>query len=105
MFFVLIGWVIFNMTDVNAIGRAFKVMFGFMPTDIAGVIAADTDILLSLIYVPLGIICMLPWKDKVKLPDNVVVKAGVMVLHIALLAVSVIYTISSSYNPFIYFRF
>ncbi len=105
MFFVLIGWVIFNMTDVTTIGKALGVMFGLMPTDIAGVIAADTDILLALVYVPLGVICMLPWKDKVKLPDNAVVKSGVMVLHIVLLAISVIYTISSSYNPFIYFRF
>lgn len=105
MFFVLIGWVIFNMTDVSAIGTTLKVMFGFMPTNMAGVIRADTDILLSLIYVPLGIICMLPWKNKVKLPDNGAMKAFVTLLHVVLLAVSVIYTISSSYNPFIYFRF
>ncbi len=105
MFFVLIGWVIFNMTDVAAIGKAMQVMFSFMPTDLAGVITADTDILRALIYVPLGVICMLPWKNKVKLPDNAPTQAVVMVLHIALLAVSVIYTISSSYNPFIYFRF
>lgn len=105
MFFVLIGWVIFNLTSGSAILGAVKMMFNFTPTDIAGVIGADTDILLSLIYVPLGIICMLPWAKKITLPDKGYVRILSHVIHLALFAICVVYIISSSYNPFIYFRF
>lgn len=104
MFFVLIGWVIFNITDMGVLWSTLCTMFGFVPTNFGAVIGANTEILIALSYLPIGIVCMLPWENKIKLPEKVKMAVS-PILHIALLFVCVVYTISSSYNPFIYFRF
>ncbi len=105
MFFVLIGWVIFNLTDMSVMADTLKTMFSFAKTDMSAAIAANTDILLSAVYIPLGLLCMLPWKNWVKVPKNECIGVISYVVHVGLFFVSVVYIISSSYNPFIYFRF
>ncbi len=105
MFFVLIGWVIFNQSDMTQLANTLKMMFNFTPTNISAAIMQDTNILLAVLYIPLGILCMLPWKNWIKLPDNTAVQSIKYLACIALFFVSVIFIISSSYNPFIYFRF
>lgn len=105
MFFVLIGWTIFNSADMAELWTRLKIMFAFIPTDIMGVVGYNSDILQSIMFVPLGIICMLPWKNKIKLPENLAVKACNYVVCVFLFVLCIIYILSSTYNPFIYFRF
>lgn len=105
MFFVLIGWVIFNLTDVTQIGETLKMMFSAVPTDFAGVVGSNTEIMFAMLFLPLGILCMLPWKNKFDFSKSTTGQIVIRIAEILLLAVCVVCVISSSYNPFIYFRF
>ena len=105
MFFVLIGWVIFNITDFTQLGETIKIMFSFIPTDLSGAVAANSDILKGIFYIPLGLICMLPIYPKLKKAESKAALCVSNVLYILLLAVCIMFTLSSTYNPFIYFRF
>ncbi len=103
MVIVLLGWVLFNLTEPSQIYQALVQMFSFRYTDILTAVINNTDILYALVYVPLGIICMFPWKNRIntsKIPDAVI-----NLTCIALLSVCVIFLLGSTYNPFIYFRF
>ena len=105
MVLVLVGWVIFNLTDFAAMRQALAMMFSLRPTDFVGVVAADSGILTAMAYLPVGLVCMLPLKNclpKTKSPAAAVVED---LGYWLLLAVCIVYILSSSYNPFIYFRF
>lgn len=102
---VLISWVIFNLTDFSQMLMTLRHMFSFNIGNPLDAVLADTSILYGLIYVPLGIICMFPWVKKFKLKKTVLNEIILNVGSIILLAVSVCFTIASTYNPFIYFRF
>lgn len=98
---VLVGWVMFNLTEPAAIIQALSQMFSFRYTDITTAIIANTDIVYALIYIPIGLICMFPWKNKhIKIPDWLA-----NIICLILLAVCIVFLIGSTYNPFIYFRF
>lgn len=102
---VNIGWVIFNQTDFVKMWSALKMMFFPRGTAWLDMIAADGDITRAILYVPLGLICMFPLLGKVRPAAShwqELVRCGLWLL---LLLVCVMFTISSSYNPFIYFRF
>ena len=98
MFLVLIGWVLFNRTDFGQMAQTLQTMFCLLPTDWAAVVAADSQLLLGLFYLPLGALACLPWK--LRLPQWV--QYG---LSLGLLGICIVLILSSSYNPFIYFRF
>ena len=98
MLLVLIGWVLFNRTDFGQMAASLRQMFTLVSTDWVGAVAADSQLLLGLIYLPLGVLACLPWKTK--LPQWL--QYG---LCLGLLAICVVLILSSSYNPFIYFRF
>ena len=103
MVLVLIGWVLFNLTDVSQMLDAIRHMFSFDFSEFSRGILHNLDIAYAAVYIPLGILCMFPWKNilsKWKLPDMVV--NAVMLL---LAGGCVIYILGSTYNPFIYFRF
>ena len=103
MVIVLIGWVLFNLTEPTKIIQALIQMFSFNFTNTEVALMANTDIVYALIYVPLGLICMLPWKNKIN-----VLKISVWITNavcLVLLAVCIVFIIGSTYNPFIYFRF
>lgn len=105
MFIVIIGWVMFNLTDFAEMTNALYMMFSFTPTDWTGAVAEASDLLRGIIYMPLGIVFMFPIAKKLGLPKNAFCDALLNVGTVILLAVSVVYITSSSYNPFIYFRF
>ncbi len=105
MFFVLFGWVMFNLTDFSQMLAAFRQMFCHVPTDFISVVSADAEILHYVLYIPLGIVCMCPWLEKAKRPEGFWGNAVCNLACLALFAISMIYIFSSTYNPFIYFRF
>ena len=98
-FFVLVGWVLFQLTDFGQLAHALGVMFRFAPTDWLGAVASDGQLLLGLVWLPLGVLALLPW-NRLRLP--LWLRNG---LCLALLALCLILILGSSYNPFIYFRF
>lgn len=105
MFFVVIGWVIFNTTDLARLLQVLKIMFTFPATKWMGVLSADATLLQGLIYLPLGIVCSLPIFKKIKWGNGVFATIVSYGLYAALALVCVIFLLSNSYNPFIYFRF
>ena len=103
MIIVLIGWVLFNLIDVSTIWHALSQMFSFRFTSISSAVIENAEILYGLIYIPLGIICMLPLKNKInlhKIPDIIL-----NLLSLILFGVCIVFILGSTYNPFIYFRF
>ena len=111
-FFVLIGWVVFNLTDFNQMLTALKMMFNFTPCEIANMVACDSEIVIGLIYIPVGIVCMLPLGKFIapKLANlketkpniyDIILNTGAFILFV----LSTCFIVSTKFNPFIYFRF
>ena len=103
LFLVMLGWALFYFEDLSALGDFFVQAFGFTATSVA---ALNT----ILGYLPLFLVTLVAatplgsyaW-DKVRAKTwagyaVIVVAAVLMLLCVAAL-------VSSSYNPFIYFRF
>ena len=108
MALVLIGWVIFNLTDFGQMRQALGMMFSLRDTDFVGVVAADSEILTALLYLPAGLLFMLPLKQWFPKRKKALSKTEVVLADLGywlLLAVCIVYILSSSFNPFIYFRF
>ena len=59
-FFVLIGWVLFNLTDFPSLCHALKLMFVPQATDWVAAAATNVSLLKAVVYLPLGIVCCLP---------------------------------------------
>ena len=100
-FFVLIGWVLFDLVDFSSLRHALEMMFVPHSTDWTAAIAADAEILKALVYLPIGAVCCLPLLPKKIEKRTLLANAAALLL----LGVCLIYILSSSYNPFIYFRF
>ncbi|MCI8385462.1 MAG: MBOAT family protein [Acutalibacter sp.] len=111
MVLVLVGWVIFNLTDFGQMSGALGMMFRFAPTDWAKVLAADASIVKGLLYLPLGLVFSAPLLPKLRerLPKDgragTLVLAGENLVCLGLAVLSVIYVIGATYDFFIYFRF
>jgi hypothetical protein len=84
---------------------ALKMMFSPHRTDWLGVLASDAAITTAWVYIPLCIACCFPLLSHVKAARTEASEILRTVLWLALFGVCVLYTISSTYNPFIYFRF
>lgn len=104
-FVVNLGWVLFNLTDFAALSHALHTMFSWQSTNLAQVISTNSNILLALVYLPLALLFSFPLAQKLprpKTPVGMLLEDGVYGI---LLILSILFIISSSYNPFIYFRF
>ena len=105
MFFVILGWAIFDFTDfagmMSFIGRLFTFENGFI---------SQNGLYLAISYLPIllvGAVACLPiWK---KLYYKISEKKFTWVLEGAVCAVVLLLCVASlvkqSYNPFLYFRF
>ncbi len=108
MLVVIIGWVFFRAADLTAALEYLKCMFGVNGWDAltAGYAVADYGV--SFLF---GVVCMLPLVPKLKLVcatyalPNRVAEVVEPVVCIVLLVVGIAYTVTSTYNPFIYFNF
>lgn len=105
LFFIVLGWVIFDFTDIGAMGEYIVTMFS--PAN--GLIGENAKVLV-ISYLPLmlvsGFACTPLCKKLIKKVFSV--KGGWVletVAVIAVLALCVASLVSSSYNPFLYFRF
>ena len=105
MFFVNVGWVLFNLVDVAELEKALRIMFVWQKTDWAGVFASNTALMTELLYLPIAVVCCLPVKKKLRPIDGLPGAIIENVWYVGLLALCIMFILSSSYNPFIYFRF
>ena len=116
MLVVMLGWTLFRIVDIRAFGQYCSVLLKFGEGDFT---AFDIRYYLTnqrIFYLLLSVLVCLPLKD-------ILAKSAVMkrlaaanrlavaneiagkLLTLVLLAISFIYIINSTYNPFIYFRF
>ena len=102
---VTIVFVCFNLTDVSQLRLALKMMFTVHRTDWLGVLASDATITIAWFYVPLSILCCFPLLSLVKPAKTQAAEILRYAFWLGLFGICIMYTISSSYNPFIYFRF
>lgn len=105
LFFIVMGWVIFDFTDMAEMGDFIVRLF----TGTYGIVSGDA-LSLVLSYIPLIIIgigaCLPVWKKLYfRTQDK---KWSIALQCVSVVAVLVLATaslVSSSYNPFLYFRF
>lgn len=105
MFFVIIGWVIFDFTDTGEMLSYLGSMFSMK----SGLISSDA-LYLSATHLPLIIIAVLASLPLVrhlyeKLRRFKYYPAVETVMAISVLVLCVASLVSSTYNPFLYFRF
>ena len=104
---VIIGWVIFRMEDFSQITLVLSKMFTFQTSDLWNQIVYNFDVFSAIPYIFIAIIASIPLikhisekyenKTSYHLVRNIAT-LGILILSICLL-------LSSTYNPFIYFRF
>ena len=108
MFFVILGWVIFNITDFSVLGDYIALMFGAggSSPELTMYYAKSAAVLMAA-----AVIASLPVAGYIskKLDKNLMFyttkdMAETFVLLILLL-MSIAFLVSGSYNPFLYFRF
>jgi len=104
-FLVTVGWVLFDRSGPGELAVALRQMFSFAPTDWLGVAAYSTDVLYAPLYLVPGLVCMLPLRRRLRLGGGAGATVVKNLAACALLGVSVAFIVSSSFNPFIYFRF
>ncbi len=105
MLLVLFSWVLFRCESLGAVGRYLSAMFGFGGGDQG---LAIYFIKQYGVYLMIGIVASLPIKDALekKLQHREGLLAwGSALLALLLLALSFLQLISSTFNPFIYYRF
>lgn len=108
MFFVIVGWVIFNITDFGILGKYLSLMFG------AGGSSAELTMYYAksaAILMAVAVAASLPVMGYIskKMDKNLMFyttkdMAETFALLILLL-MSIAFLVSGSYNPFLYFRF
>lgn len=121
LFVVLISWVFFRADDLGSAMNYLSVMFGGSPIDSQWWMVSEffnREVLIAFIVALIGSSTVLLTAQKVyiKLATRLQQKKGWLLIPalteifaglvlIAILLVSIMYLASSSYNPFIYFRF
>ena len=105
MFFVTVGWVIFNVTDLSRLLQTLEIMFTMPRTDWLRAISGNIAILRGLVYLPLGVLFSFPVLKKLDKERGMVGTFVSYGVHLVLLVLCIITIVSTKYNPFIYFRF
>lgn len=104
IFLVLIGWVIFESFTLEDISFRMSQMFNFSTTNWSTFFINNTEMVFGYIALIFGVIFSFPVyrciKKNIKIPNFVF-----NIFSIIFLLLSIISIISSTFNPFIYFRF
>ena len=107
LFIIVIGWVIFRLEDFSQLGLVLGKMFSFQSADLFEQIIFNFDIFAAIPYLIIAVIASMPIikniSDKNKNKEVFHFIANVCTLGVFVLSICLL--LSSTYNPFIYFRF
>ena len=105
LFFILVGWAVFAIEDMNALTGYLSVMLGFSGAGAwsasDGYYLMNYGVLLPVLAVASTPACAALFK---RLPEKAA-DAIIPLLMLAGLVLSVAYLVDATYNPFLYFRF
>lgn len=105
MFFVTVGWVVFACDDIQASVGYLKTMFGMGAAYGNRLALYEWEIYALFLCVLLFASTAFPVKAAKKLFKKPLRQPLLMAYTAALLALSLAFLVSGSYNPFLYFRF
>ena len=98
IFFILIGWVIFSICDINNLLLYIKKLFDFSNI-------LDNNFLYYIsnygIVLLIGIILSI----KINIKENKITNILKPIVYIGLFIITISFIVSDTYNPFLYFRF
>ena len=104
---VMIGWMIFRTNNLKDIVVFLDRMFIYHKTDWLSIVSNNITLFVSAIFIIPAIILSFPLikiiKNKIKKPILYNIIENIVL--ICILIICIMYLTSSSYNPFIYFRF
>ncbi len=103
---VTLGWVLFNLSDSRVLLPVLRRMFVYAPSDWRALLALDASVCSKLLMILPALLLCFPFPKKWTLrEDSAAAALAVNALYAALLVLCVLFTISSSFTPFIYFNF
>ncbi len=109
MFIVVIGWTIFRVEHLSTLAATLGKMLGINASfSLSEVFYSNYTLITSLPYILIGILFVSPYLRKAfcKLEQKWIWLIPVKYLiYLGMFGLTVVFLISSSYNPFIYFRF
>lgn len=98
IFFILIGWVIFSISDMNELVLYIKKLFDF-----SNII--DNNFLYYISNYSIILIFGIVLSIKININQNKLINILQPFIYISLFIISVSFIVSDTYNPFLYFRF
>ncbi len=107
IFLIMLGWVIFRCESVELMKNVLSKMFMYQKSDLLQFITENINLLSSMLFILPAIIVSFPIVPKLKEKFNksIIMYAGYNLLILILFTINIVFLTSSSYNPFIYFRF
>ena len=103
---VNLGWVMFNLTDAGQLAAVLRGMFVYAPTDWRALLSLDTSVASKLLTVPFALLFSFPVLQRLLPEENSAPRSLLLnFLYLALFGVCVLFLISASFTPFIYFNF
>ncbi len=103
---VNLGWLLFRVNNLHDLKHIISVLM-HPQIGLFDFIATHFSLIPSVTFMIIGLIFMFPWGRKLarKIAQKPIGKVFIDIILIGLFLVSIFALISSSYNPFIYFRF
>lgn len=107
IFLIMLGWVIFRCESVELMKNVLSKMFMYQKSDLLKFITENINLLFSMLFILPAIVVSFPIVPKLKEKFNksIIMYAGYNLLILILFSINIVFLTSSSYNPFIYFRF
>ena len=104
---IVIGWVIFRLEDFSQMTLVLGKMFSFQSSDVFEQIILNFDIFAALPYFIIAILASLPIMKNIyhKNKDKITFSLLRNICILGIFIISICLLLSSTYNPFIYFRF
>lgn len=102
---VITGWVLFNLVSVRGALSYVKVMFGITRNSFTAYSPSYYMDGRTTILMAVSVLACLPWKAILHLKESTGLLIVKRLILLILLALCFVFIITSTYNPFIYFRF
>ena len=99
------GWILFDLADLSVLGDVLRRLFLLAPTDWTGLLAENIELVKAPLYLGAGLLALV-MERKLSLRGGGTARAALRgALSLGVLMLCVVFLLSGTYNPFIYFRF